>query len=161
MIGFSTYALLSVAIERELVSHTKYYDYVTRLLILGHTFIPVDADILSHAIRIAGYQVDGTVLRILARLGGREATLESAVAVAVQLVRKLALEPLGKGALAAVTPLLLTSLVSARNPSQVVRKFLQGTHTALQLLPRELDIVKTQVATFLRIRDISSGPDLS
>lgn len=105
--------------------------------------------------------MDGTVLRLLARLGGRDATLERSLGVAVQLVRNLALEPLGKGALGAVIPLVLSSLNTGRNSKLVVRAFLRGTDAALRLLPRELEIVNTQVAIFLRIRGISSGPELS
>jgi hypothetical protein len=133
VIGFSTYALLTVALERELVSQIEFYDYVTRLLRFGHTFLPVDADLLSHAIRMAGYQVDETVLRLLARLEDSDATLESAVGVAVQLVRNLALEPLGKGALGAVTSVLLNSLTTGRDSHQVVQRFLRGTNATLQL----------------------------
>jgi hypothetical protein len=69
----------------------------------------------------------------------------------------LALEPLGKGALGAVTAVLLESLTAGRNMRQVVLTFLRGVNATLRLLPLELSVVKRQVDTFLQIKGIDLG----
>jgi hypothetical protein len=149
VIGFSTYAMLRIAHERELISEPELYSAITRLVGFGHTFIPVDDNLLYHTIATGGYQVDWPVLRLLDQLSGPEVTLESAVGVAAALIRKVAVSPLGKGALGPVTAVVLERLVTGRDLHRTVQLFLRGVEGTLQLLPREHAVVRDRVRSLV------------
>lgn len=148
--GFSTYALLRVAHERGLLSEEDLRRHVVHLIELGHTFLPIDVALLYHAIAERGFQMEGPVLRLLDVLGNPAVTMDSAVAVAVGTIRELALSPLGGGAVAAFTALILDRLTSEHDPMLVIRVFDQQVNAALRLLPHEHAVVRDRINAFLQ-----------
>jgi len=150
--GFSTYAMLKVAHERGRIMGNELNEYVIRLVSLGHTFIPIDAQLLHDALLRSGYQFDAPVLRMLDRLTGPEASVESAVGVAVEFFRALVLSPLGNGALAAATAVTLERLAVNRDAEAVALRVLRQANSRLQLLPRELAVVRDRVIAFITAR---------
>ncbi|MBA2669970.1 MAG: hypothetical protein H0U67_06335 [Gemmatimonadetes bacterium] len=147
--GFSTYALLQVAHERRLLSEDELRRHITRLIELGHTFLPIDAALLYRAIAEQGFQIEGPVLRLLDVLAHPAVIVESAVAVVVGAIRELALSPLGRGAVGAFTTIALDRLTGEREVASIVRLFAQQVNAALRLLPREHVVVQERISAFV------------
>ena len=153
--GFSTYALLRVAEERGLISADELRRCMVQLITFGHYVIPIDADLLFEALAERAYQIDATMLRLFDRLADPSVTLVGAAGVAVGLLRRLAISPLGKGSLSLVTTILLDRVTQARDLWDAVRLFLEQIGIALRLLPQEYDIVRERVSAFVAAKGTS------
>jgi tetratricopeptide (TPR) repeat protein len=147
--GFSTYVLLCIARERGILTDEEFYRDVTSLIALGHTFIPIDTDLLYHALSERSYHIDDVMLRLLDVLANPAVTLESAIPVAVGLLRKVALSPLGSGALGLVTAVALERISTGRDLRATIRGFLSAAKNAFRLLPREHDVVRERISAFV------------
>jgi tetratricopeptide (TPR) repeat protein len=155
--GFSTYALLCVARERGVLSGEEFHRDVTTLIALGHTFIPIDTDLLYQALSERAYHIDDVMLRLLDVLANPAVTLESAIPVAVGLLRKIALSPLGSGALGLVTAVALERISTGRELRATIRGFLSAAKSAFRLLPREHDVVRERVSAFVAAKTSELG----
>ncbi len=102
-----------------------------------------------------GFEVDETVLPLVDVLSDPSTSVESAVGVAVGLLRELALSSLGKGILAATTTLLLERLCASRAAGDVVQLFVAELGPAFRLLPLAEAIVKDRLAGFIAAKRIS------
>lgn len=155
--GFSTYALLRVARERGILSDEEFHRDVTNLIALGHTFIPIDTDLLYQALSERSYHIDHVMLRLLDVLANPAVTLESAIPVAVGFLRKVALSPLGSGALGVVTAVALERISTGRELRATIRGFLSAAKIAFRLLPREHDIVRERISAFVAAKTSELG----
>ncbi len=153
--GFSTFALLRVAAERALLSGDEMRRHIGQLVGFRHTFVPVDVALLYQEIVENGFEIDNTVLRLLDVLADPAVTEESALHVAVGLIRELALSPLGHGAVGVVTAVVLDRVTTGRDFLRIVRFFIAETDTALRLLPQTRATVHERVNTFLAAKAAS------
>jgi hypothetical protein len=150
--SFSSYALIHAAKTQGRVDDTLLHRNVARLFTLGHVALPVNPALILFALADAGYQVDSTVRCLLDRLADPTITLESAVAVVVQLLRELALTPLAGGALPAVTTMALERLSAHRDLDQTVTLFRKMARVAFKLLPFSYRVVEEKTELFVVAR---------
>lgn len=99
--SFSTYSLLSLALERKVITLTEFCQGVHRLVELRHRFIPVSVDLLLHAIREDAYQLGDSIKRCLRRLAS--GSVDSSAPVFASFVRELAVSDVGRGSVVLVS----------------------------------------------------------
>jgi hypothetical protein len=155
--GFSTFALLSVAEDRGVITAEERRRFTARLIEWRHTYVPVDASLLYEPLAEQAFQIDGRVLRLIDVLADPSTTAESAVRVAVGVLRELALSSLGKGSLAAMTTLVLERLCANHSATEVVPLFVSELGPAFRLLPFDERIVKERLTSFLAARRMTEG----
>jgi hypothetical protein len=76
-------------------------------------------------------------------------TLESAIGVAVGLLRQLADSLFGHTALAAITTLSLDRISIGRDFRTVIRLFMAQVNSTLQLKPQDRDVVLQRVRVYV------------
>lgn len=150
--SFPTLALLEAAHERGLLTKGELYHAGARLLVFGHTVVPISTGLVLDAIARAGYQVDATVLRIFKGLSDPIVTQESALRVVAAVLRLLALNPVGQGALGAVTMVALDALTGGREARPVATRLHELVGSALAYLPIQRAAVEDRMDAFLRAR---------
>ena len=126
-------------------------EVVLQLVALNHRFIPLTSDLLEFGLRANGYSINEQTLKLLDGLKGPDVILETAVFVAVEFLRNLALNPIGKGFLASVTGTCCEALVRGRSilalaplKAQVDRRF--------ALLPIERDELRAAIDSFIAMK---------
>lgn len=97
----------------------------------------------------------GRVLRLFDWLADLAVTLVGATGIAVGLLRRLAISPLGKSALGSVTTLLLDRVTTGRDLWEAVHLILGQVGATLRLLPQEYDVVRERVSAFAAAKGTS------
>ena len=147
--GFSTYSHLVARERGGTLSSSEFHHSVSQLIALHYSFIPLNAALLHDALRRNAYVINDDVATILDLLRDPNMVTESAVRVIAQLVRELALSPVGAGSIRAITLASLENLSANRPVLQLVTMFLRDTMLLLKLLPQAQETVKEAVHTFL------------
>lgn len=139
--SFTTYTLLCLAMEQEVISSNKFCRGVDRLIELRHQFVPVSADLLLYAIRSDSYLVGDATRRCLHQLVS--GSVNSSAPIFAAFVRALAVSNLGRGIVGAVAQHCRSLLkdVYPREP-QVVWTYRAWARNALRLDPLLLEDVE-------------------
>jgi hypothetical protein len=95
------------------------------------------------------------VLRLLDVLADPAVTHESAVIVAVSLLRQLADSPFGHVAVAQVTMLSLDRIAAGRDLRTVIRLFTTHVKSALNLRPQDRDLVLQRVRVYVESKNMA------
>lgn len=135
--GFNTYWLLQDAREAAAIGEDAFFDAVMLIIQWRHQFVPVSADLLSHALKSTGFQVNATVVTVLERLSGDHSDTDSAARVIAGLLRAVALSP-AAGQLKAVAASAFERYLEGRPIEDGIHRLIRSLQMHFSLLPRQL-----------------------
>jgi tetratricopeptide (TPR) repeat protein len=147
--GFSSYPFFRSARMRELMSEEEFNRAVIDLILLKHEFIPISAETLYVVLVDSGFLLENRVLRTFDRLRAESANTDTAVAVAAELLRKVALSTAGPATLGTIAMLCFEVLTADRDLVPTLRALISNIRRLLALVPSALELLERQLRAFL------------
>jgi tetratricopeptide (TPR) repeat protein len=149
---FSTSILLEAMHAQGVLSRSDFHRDVIKLIGMNHSFIPVSADLLYDALVAEAFQISPLILKTLDRLSTTEVNFASAARVGAELLKKLAMSPLGNGAVEPVATLIFERLTRGLETRPALLAFDEVLQGIFNLLPREYARIRSRMDTFLASR---------
>lgn len=152
--SFSSFTVLTLAKDRQLLDEAAMGQATTTLVQLNHEFIPVWADLLYAELSRRQFQIDGEVIRLFERLRGGRADTAPALRVGVELLKRVALSVTGDAVLGAVADLCFEALTGDRD-SSAPAEIAAEIHRQTMLLPLQQSRLLTRLKAFLAAKALS------
>jgi len=149
--SFSTVGLILALASKGIISSSERDLYLLRLIELRCHFVPVNAELLHTATKHAGTLGRETVDAAFARLADPGVELITALAIAGQLLRRVALADVAVASLREITITVLRALVKDRSPMVVARLLTRVAEDVFLLMPSAADEVRDACNDFLRL----------
>ncbi|MDQ2668224.1 MAG: hypothetical protein M3Z05_19820, partial [Gemmatimonadota bacterium] len=147
--GLSTYSLLVAGYESGQLTREAFRTAIVRLLAWQHILLPIDATLIYEELVERGFEVDASIRLMVCNATDPSYSPEAAIKTVMEVVRKVALSSVGKGALATITSIAVEQLMVERHPILIAQLFLREAQQTLHLLPREYAIVKERTEAVL------------
>jgi tetratricopeptide (TPR) repeat protein len=154
--SFTTFDLLSTALERSMITQEDWCTSLCRLIEWKHEIIPVSADLLYGILLKDVFEIREDFLRALTALANGHASIGGAVAIIAALIRQLATSSFGKQTVATVTSIAMVTLSENNNPAVVGFFLHKEAREALKLLPDDLATVTERIQNFLSAKNVAA-----
>ncbi len=144
----STWALIHALQATQHLSPEQARRAVRHVIALRHDFITVDVGLLIGSLRDSAFQFTADTSAVFDRLAGKEVAVESAAVVSALLLRELATDAIGFGALGAAAQICAERMTRANDVRVAVNLLTLAADRALRFLPHAHDIVMRSLSVF-------------
>ena len=145
---FASYSMVASAMDADVINAKEGWRAMSKLIDLGHQFIPVSSDFIYHCLVTDGYHLGDRSRKALQRLVS--GSVESTAPVFARLIRKLSTSIVGGGTIGAVVRYVL-ALLHRTGPEgrATILRYRAATRGTLLLHPLVRDVVDAQFDVYL------------